>query len=79
MSDYICRFKIYNFCGRVRRRKAPLPICWYSHGSERALFFKIEFSLQYLFFVASHQVARKLAMVEADLERAEERAESGES
>lgn len=29
--------------------------------------------------MVSFQVARKLAMVEADLERAEERAESGES
>ncbi len=30
-------------------------------------------------FILFNQVARKLAMVEADLERAEERAETGES
>lgn len=30
-------------------------------------------------FILNVQVARKLAMVEADLERAEERAETGES
>ena len=32
-----------------------------------------------LIYRHSQQVARKLAMVEADLERAEERAETGES
>jgi hypothetical protein len=32
-----------------------------------------------MMFMSLMQVARKLAMVEADLERAEERAEAGES
>lgn len=41
---------------------------------------EIKRTILILLFVYKHtQVARKLAMVEADLERAEERAESGES
>ena len=37
------------------------------------------FVSKYLISITDIQVARKLAMVEADLERAEERAETGES